>query len=158
MSTSSTPQTMTGPFDAVHAMINNRPQTPNNLQGFVSWLISIINAIIAMIKQIGQANDARLTELEEVTDSHATTLEQSTTTSTAATAAATIQWQQRNTTTSRRVPSRCNKCHARGHTATECKTLNPSAMRKRVAHNSQITKEACASSTCYCTISHLTSF
>ena len=105
---------MTGPFDAVHAMINNRPQTPNNLQGFVSWLISIINAIIALIEQIGQANDARLTECEpeEVTDSHATMLEQSTAISTAATAAATTQWQQRDTTTSQQLPSRCNKCHA----------------------------------------------
>lgn len=146
MSTPSTPQTTTGPFDAVHVMINNRPQVPNNLQAFVSWLINVISAILAMIEQIGQANDARLTELEEVTDSHATTLEQSTATTTAATAAATTQWQQRDTTTSRRLPSRCNLCHARGHTSTECRTSNPSAMRKRVARNSRIAKEARASS------------
>ena len=146
MSTSSTPQTTTGPFDAVHVMINNRPQIPNNLQAFVSWLINIISAILSMIEQIGQANDARLTELEEVTDSHATALEQSTTTTTAATAAATSLWQQRDTTTSRRLLSRCNQCHARGHTSTECKTSNPSAMRKRVARNSRIAKEARASS------------
>jgi cell division septum initiation protein DivIVA len=143
MSTSSTPQTTTGPFDAVHVMINNRPQTPNNLQAFVSWLITVINAILAMIEQIGQANDARLTELEEVTDSHATTLEQSVANATAATAApATTQWQQRDTTTSRRLPSRCNLCHACGHTSTDCKTTNPGAMRKRVARNSRIAKEA----------------
>ena len=146
MSTSSTPQTTTGPFDAVHVMINNRPQIPNNLQAFVSWLINIINAIIAMIEQIGQANDARLTELEEVTDSHASTLEQSVATATAATAApATTQWQQRDTTTSRR-PPRCNLCHARGHASSECKTTNPGAMRKRVARNSRIAKEARAQS------------
>lgn len=143
MSTSSTPQTTTGPFDAVHVMINNRPQTPNNLQAFVSWLIAVINAILAMIEQIGQANDVRLTELEEVTDSHATTLEQSVANATAASAApATTQWQQRDTTTSRRLPSRCNLCHARGHTSTDCKTTNPGAMRKRVARNSRIAKEA----------------
>ena len=147
MSTMSTPQTTTGPFDAVHAMINNRPQTPNNLQAFVSWLINIINAIITMIEQIGQANDVRLTELEEVTDSHATTLEQSVANASAATAApATTQWQQRDTTTSRRLPSRCNLCHARGHASTECKTTNPGAMRKRVARNNRIAKEARASS------------
>jgi cell division septum initiation protein DivIVA len=147
MSTSSTPQTTTGPFDAVHVMINNRPQIPNNLQAFVSWLIAIINAILAMIEQIGQANDARLTELEEVTDSHATTLEQSVANATAATAApATTQWQQRDTTTSRRLPSRCNLCHARGHASLECKTTNPGAMRKRVARNSRIAKEARTSS------------
>lgn len=143
MSTFSTPQTTTGPFDAVHVMINNRPQTPNNLQAFVSWLIAVINAILAMIEQIGQANDARLTELEEVTDSHATTLEQSVANATTATAApATTLWQQRDTTTSRRLPPRCNLCHARGHASTECKTTNPGAMRKRVARNSRIAKEA----------------
>ena len=147
MSTSSTPQTTTGPFDAVHVMINNRPQTPSNLQAFVSWLIAIINAIIALIEQIGRANDARLTELEEVTDSQATTLEQSIANATAAsTAPATTQWQQRDTATSRRLPSRCNLCHARGHASTECKTTNPGAMRKRVARNSRIAKEARASS------------
>ena len=145
MSTSSAPQTTTGPFVAVHAMINNRPQIPNNLQAFVSWLINIISTIIAMIEQIGQANDARLTELEDVTDSHAATLEQSTATTTAATAAATTQWQQRDTTTSRPLSSRCNLCHVRGHASSECKTKNPSAMRKRVARNSRITKEARAS-------------
>ena len=143
MSTSSAPQTTTGPFDAVHAMINNRPAVPNHLQTIVTWLINIISAIISMIEQIGQANDARLTELEEVTDSHATTLDDAAT-ATAATAGApaTTQWQQRDTTTSRRLPSRCNLCHARGHASTECKTTNPGAMRKRVARNSRIAKEA----------------
>lgn len=147
MSTSSAPRTTTGPFEAVHAMINNRPQFPNNLQALVSWLINIISAIMAMIEQIGLANDARLTELEEVTDSHATSLEQqSTATTTAATVAATTLWQQRDTTTSRQRPSRCNQCHARGHSSTECKTSNPGAMRKRVARNSRIAREARASS------------
>jgi hypothetical protein len=146
MSTSSTPRTTTGPFDAVHAMISERPPIPNSLQAVISWLINILSAIINMIEQIGQANDVRLTELEEVTDSHATTLEQSIATATAATAAPTTQWQQRDTTTSRRLPSRCNQCHARGHSSTECKTSNPGAMRKRVARNSRIAKEARASS------------
>lgn len=145
MSTSSAPQTTTGPFDAVHVMINNRPQIPNNLQAFVSWLIAIINAIIAMIEQIGQANDSRLTELEEVTDSHATVLEHHSTASAATAAPATTQWAQRDTTTSRRLPSRCNLCHARGHASTDCKTTNPGAMRKRVARNNRIAKEARAS-------------
>jgi hypothetical protein len=37
---------------------------------------------------------------------------------------------------------RCHKCHARGHDATECRTANPSAMRRRVASNTRIAKEA----------------
>ena len=146
MSTSSTPQTTTGPFDAVRVMINNKPAVPNNLQALVSWLINIISAIISMIEQIGQANDTRLTELEEVTDSHASVLDDNATTRAAtAGAPATTIWQQRDTTTSRRLPSRCNLCHARGHASTECKTTNPGAMRKRVARNSRIAKEARAS-------------
>ncbi|KAJ6602034.1 hypothetical protein DFH09DRAFT_1302198 [Mycena vulgaris] len=31
---------------------------------------------------------------------------------------------------------RCQKCHARGHLSTECRTTNPAAMRRRVAQNS----------------------
>jgi hypothetical protein len=147
MSTPSTRQTTTGPFDAVHTMINNRPNVPNQLQGIVTWLVNIITAIIAMIEQIGRANDARITELEEVTDSHASTLDANTTArADAATSEvpATTMW-QRSTTTSRRLPSRCNLCHARGHDSSECKTSNPAAMRKRVARNSRIAKEARAS-------------
>lgn len=37
---------------------------------------------------------------------------------------------------------RCRNCHARGHQASACTTSNPSAMRKRVAMNSRIAKEA----------------
>ena len=146
MSTTSTPRTTTGPFDAVNAMIDNKPPIPKHLETIVSWLISIITAITAMIEQIGRANDVRLTELEEVTDSHATTLEHQTTASAATAAPATTQWAQRDTaTTSRRLSSRCNLCHARGHTSTECRTTNPGAMRKRVARNNRIAKEARAS-------------
>ena len=145
MSTSSTPRTTTGPFDAVHDMINNRPQIPKHLEVLVSWLINIISAIMTMIEQIGQANDTRLTELEEVTDSHATTLEDHSTARAATAVPATTLGEQRDTTTSRRLSSRCNSCHARGHASSECKTTNPSAMRKRVARNSRIAKEARAS-------------
>ena len=145
MSTSSTPRTTTGPFDAVNAMINNQPTVPKHLDTIVSWLINIITAIIAMIEQIGQANDSRLTELEDVTDSHATELEHRSTASAATAAPATTQWAQRDTNTSRPLSSRCNLCHARGHASTECKTTNPGAMRKRVARNSRIAKEARAS-------------
>lgn len=143
MSTSSTPQSTTGPFDAVNDMINNRPPVPNHLNAIVSWLISIITAIMRITEQIGHANHARITELEEVTDSHGTILDSTTPPSVAnAATPATTMWNQRDTTTSRRLPSRCNLCHARGHTSAECKTTNPGAMRKRVARNSRIAKEA----------------
>ena len=146
MSTSSTPQPTRGPFDAVNVMIANRPPVPNNLNAIVTWLISIITAIMKMIDQIGQANDIRLSDLESVTDSHATELESRTIPSAAtAGAPATEQWNQHDTTTSRHLPSQCNLCHARGHTSTECQTTNPTAMRKRVARNSRIAKEAHAS-------------
>jgi hypothetical protein len=146
MSTSSTPQTTTGPFAGVRAIINNRPQTPNNLQALVSWLVNILTSMITMIEQIGQANHVRLMELEEVTNSHTSELAEATTTTAATVAAATPQWQQHDTTTSRPpLRSQCNLCHARGHASTECKTTNPGVMRKRVAHNSRIAKEARAS-------------
>ena len=74
MSTSSTPATTTGPFDDVHIMIKNQPTVPNNLNALVTWLINIITAIMNMIEQIGHANNERITEVEEVTNSHATVI------------------------------------------------------------------------------------
>ncbi|KAJ7807070.1 hypothetical protein B0H14DRAFT_2874187 [Mycena olivaceomarginata] len=37
---------------------------------------------------------------------------------------------------------RCVKCHARGHSADECHTTNPAAMRRRVAQNSRSVRDA----------------
>ena len=145
MSTPSTPRTTTGPFDAVNAMINNKPPVPTQLNAIISWLINIITAIITMIEQIGRANDERLTELEQVTDAHATELDRHTTVSAVTTEPATSQWSKRDTTTTSRLSARCKQCHARGHDATQCRTTNPSAMRKRVARNNRIAKEARAS-------------
>jgi hypothetical protein len=33
--------------------------------------------------------------------------------------------------------TRCNRCHARGHATSECKTENPAAVRRRVANNTK---------------------
>src|SRR5271170_7767603 len=34
--------------------------------------------------------------------------------------------------------ARCSKCHARGHVESECKSTNPSAVRRRVAQNQKV--------------------
>jgi hypothetical protein len=39
---------------------------------------------------------------------------------------------------------RCQKCHARGHDISDCRTADPAAMRRRVASNSRLAKQACA--------------
>jgi hypothetical protein len=36
---------------------------------------------------------------------------------------------------------RCSKCHARGHDAENCRTQNPSAVRRRIAQNNKIRKD-----------------
>ena len=139
MSTSSSQQTTTGPFDSTKKLVSNPPSAPPAVSALVEWIIAIFLAIMNMIEQIGRANDHRLSELEEITDSHATVLEERSTVSAATAAPPTVI---PDTPTSRRLPSRCSLCHARGHTDTQCRTTNPSAMRKRVDRNNRIAKEA----------------
>jgi hypothetical protein len=37
--------------------------------------------------------------------------------------------------------TKCSKCHARGHSDQECKSTNPSAVRRRIAQNAKIRAE-----------------
>ena len=121
--------------EPVQALLNNPPKVQPHLTAFLNWIIQVGFALIGLIATLTKpimdqqeefAESARLASVRSIPISSA-----------AATAGTTNN--QRGSTAS---PKRCNRCHARGHTVEDCKTTNPSAMRKRVARNNRIAKEA----------------
>ena len=123
-------------------------ETPpqHNPQALITWIIEIINLLLAGIEIIVYSFGDRIRELELATRtlgsqrSTAGTVGATSVTPSAATAAP-ASTTQRDTAHASRRPSRCTLCHARGHSNTECRTKNPGDMRKRVARNSRIAKE-----------------
>ncbi|KAG5645870.1 hypothetical protein H0H81_008712 [Sphagnurus paluster] len=129
-----------------HSIADNKPQIPQNQHAFATWVVTFFRAIILAFEIIGRAFGQRIDGLERA---HAH-LAASATVSAAApsTAAATESTPAGTTSTAAsRKSKRCILCHARGHSQPECRTANAQAMRKRVARNSQIAKQARAFST-----------
>jgi hypothetical protein len=122
-------------FDRLREAFNNK--TPAN-NGIVAWLIATFQALSLALHVFGRNILDRLEEAEEdIGNLKATATAPVPSSTTAPTTAAT----RGSTTTSGR-PKRCIKCHARGHDLADCRTSDPAAMRKRVARNSRIAKEA----------------
>lgn len=120
------------------AIIDDIPRSyPSQVKDVVSWVVNSLRAII-------QCTNTALFTIASRVDKLEADLRVSSTASVAGPpSTATAQPGSSNvaTTTSRR-PARCTKCHARGHSVTECKTANPAAMRKRVDRNTRLAKEA----------------
>ena len=115
--------------EPVQALLNNPPKV------LLNWIIQLGFALVGLIASLTKpimdqqeefAKSARLASVRTIPTSLA-----------AATASTTNT--QRGPTAS---PKRCNRCHARSHKVDDCKTTNPSAMRKRVVRNNRIAKEA----------------
>jgi hypothetical protein len=136
MSTTSTTQAeIIDQSEPVQALLNNPPKVQPHLTALLNWIIQLGFALVGLIANLTQpimdqqeefAESARLANVRPIPTS-----------SVAATAGTSRT--PRGTDPS---PKRCNRCHARGHTVDDCKTTNPSAMRKRVARNNRIAKEA----------------
>jgi len=126
-------------LERVTDMVDEAPEF-KNMQKFFEWFVTLITALTVAINIIALNIHRRLTTVERssVASSTATT----TTTPTAPSVTATQGSTQRDTAAAAQRQARCTQCHARGHTAALCRTSNPAAMRKRVARNSRIAKEA----------------
>ena len=120
--------------EPVQALLNNPPKVQPHLKAFLDWIIALGFALVGLIANLTKpimdqqeelAESARLANVRSIPVSSAVATDTSR--------------QPRDTDVS---PKRCNRCHARGHTVDDCKTTNPSAMRRRVARNNQIAKEA----------------
>jgi len=128
-----------GAREQVDAMLEKDVKVPKtgHFSILLSFITELASTIVIMINIITHNLGRRLQALEN------STMLPSTSIPTASQPSVVAASSQRATNTSR--SKRCVKCHARGHDVSECCTVNPSAMRKRVASNSQLVKQAKAS-------------
>ena len=123
----------------VTELLDNPPTVHTTLIPLISWIHQLVHALCAMINVMVMALEQRVYDLEQAT-SLSSSGSSTASGPTIATTAPSIE--ECTTTTMPSQPFRCSLCHARGHIVSECRTINPSAMRKRIAHNSQMTKKA----------------
>jgi len=128
-------------LERVTDMVDEAPEF-KNIQKFLEWFASLITVLTVAINSIALNIHRRLTAVERSSSSIASSTATVTTTPTAPSVTATQGSTQRDTAAAAQRQARCTQCHARGHTAALCRTSNPAAMRKRVARNSRIAKEA----------------
>ena len=107
----------------VQALLNNPPRVPQpGLAALVDWIVKVGFALLGMVANLAK-------QLADQADEAYETARQASAQFSASVPAATTgtTTSQRGTTTSSK---RCNQCHAHGHTVNDCKTTQPSAMRK----------------------------
>src|SRR6266545_7099495 len=122
--------------EPVQALLNHPPRVPQpGLAALVDLIVKVGFALLGMVANLAK-------QLADQADEAYETARQASAQFSASMPAATA-----GTTTSQRdtapSPKQCNRCHARGHTVDNCRTTQPSAMRKRVARKNRIAKEAC---------------
>lgn len=118
------------------------PQVPDNhriLQSIFAFVLALFESIYLMVTTIATNLSRRISAVESSIETLQQNDEEETVELSAASAAPPTTTTTCSTRSAR--PKRCQKCHARGHDAIECRTTNPSAMRRRVASNSRIAKE-----------------
>jgi hypothetical protein len=123
--------------DPIVTLIEDPPETPSVFSGFLEWLINIIGALLAMIETLAHNYGNRLHRLEQQQFDNAPA-----TATQAPSSVATPATTRAPTTNTNARPKRCTRCHARGHDVTDCRTTNPQTMRKRVAANARLAKQA----------------
>jgi len=121
--------------EPVQALLNNPPKVQPHLTVLLNWIIQLGFALMGLITSLTKPI---MDQQEEFAESARLASVRTIPTSLAAATAGTTNTQRGPTAS----PKRCNRCHARGHKVDDCKTTNPSAMRKRVARNNRIAKEA----------------
>ena len=111
------------------------PDNHKNLQIVLAFVLALFESIYLMVTTITVNLSRRISMVEDGQE----TIEELTAQASAASAAP-PSIHPRSTRSAH--AKRCQQCHARGHNSDECRTANPSAMRRRVASNSRIAKEA----------------
>ena len=127
-------------FETASEMINKAP-ADSKLSTIVNFFITLIASLLHACTETLQQLHRRLLIVENTLNNIAP----STTAPAPSTASVNRPTTQHDTATSTQRQARCTQCHARGHTANLCRTSNPADMRKRVARNSRIAKQARAS-------------
>ncbi|EKM80875.1 hypothetical protein AGABI1DRAFT_126928 [Agaricus bisporus var. burnettii JB137-S8] len=136
MSTSTIADISDRALEDLRAEIENVPVVHASLKNVVTWISSLFSLLLYALDISTQHISNRLEALSVAPPS-------ATGAPSSIGAAAPTSTAQHHTAAPRGPSrSRCTMCHACGHTATDCTTANPSAMRKRVAWNNRIAKKA----------------
>jgi hypothetical protein len=126
---------------------NSTPQTPASQVGLLNYVLALIDAIYLMIT----TNLSR--RVSAIEDQSSTADDEPGTTASELPLPATAATSKLPTARSAR-SKRCQKCHARGHDASDCRTANPTNMRNRIANNSRLAKQERVSLATLPTIPH----
>jgi hypothetical protein len=123
--------------ESVTEVLEDPPQVPKPLETLLGWILTLAHAIIAMIDKLARHLGRRITniELQLAIPDRTTSAKVPISTTSRVTPVP-------STSTPANRSKRCTKCHARGHDISDCRTTNPTAMRKRVATNSRLAKQA----------------
>jgi len=119
--------------EPIQTLLNNPPKVRPPFTALLNWIVQLGFALVGLVANLTQPIMDQQEELAE--SARLAKVSSMPTSSVAATAG-----HSRTTRRTNASPKRCNRCHARSHTD-DCKTTNPSAMRKRVARNNRIAKE-----------------
>ena len=112
------------------------PQVPQSQNTLLNFIVLLFDALHLMVITIATNLSRRISAVEEAQEEH----EEEDAKSSATSVAPPSTTPQQSTQST--WPKRCQKCHARGHNVGVCRTANPAAMRRRVASNSRLAKEA----------------
>lgn len=107
-------------FDDLRSDLQTAPPLTPQLQALTVWIVSLFTSLLTALEMVFQSIDRA---------------------SKAPSKSSTSSWPSKAPSAPVR-KTRCTKCHARGHSVNECRTLNASAMRKRVATNSATARSA----------------
>ena len=120
------PQDATQAKQALNDALCDPLQTPNNVAtNVITWVVSIFHLFLAYVEARFIELRARVLDIENC-PAHAPIA--------TTTPAVTSDPQTRKIC--------CTKCHASNHIAEYCRTVNPAAMRKRIATNQKKKKSA----------------
>ena len=143
MSTATLHDFATEALDDLKSELSDPPQ-PLNLTVLLAWIIQLFNLVHYALDVIFQRIDRDIAEVAANIAAPKTTFAATVVSPlTASTNPPTVgSSTARAPSTTLRLRARCINCHARGHVASDCRTTNPSAMRKRVARNTRLAREA----------------
>ena len=118
----------------IQALLNNPPKVQPHLTVLFNWIIQLGFALVGLIANLTKPimdKQGDFTKSAQLASVYAIPPPSAAATGTSS-----------NQHGSPASSKRCNWCHAHGHTVEDCKTTNPSAMRRWVVRNNCITKEA----------------
>lgn len=120
------------PAEEIETLLEDPPtdNDDDNVASLVGFISGLIRLVLVWIQILINPLETRLTSLEQVTSGSQSS-----------------KAYHASSTTSQPTPhgpgrkTKCQKCHARGHSSQECRTANPSAVRRRIAQNAKTRAE-----------------